>query len=153
MLKPLPSNKKTIRRPTLVESRIVLNYYKGLKSLPDDLNSAGNHVFLLMGKCFQIANDVREAPIAEVIWGLSKGGYPPALLIGGLRDLQEKGYIVLTDAHCNVLDLNTVGDTTKVWYMLTDKWLKLLVPQDSTECGLCPDVYFEKSRIVDGEFV
>jgi hypothetical protein len=126
-------------------TRIVKSGYHGIKHVPTDLNSAGLQVLLLLCRCYQVGKDVREAPILEVIWGLSQGGYPPNFIMAGIQDLHAKGYVALTDSACHVLDLSTVRDTSKVWYMLTDKWLALLALPDNP--GLFPEVVYGDVKV------
>lgn len=143
--KNLNKPKQAKQEARLPLSRIVKTSYHGLKSLPQDLSSDTLQVFKLLSKCFAISNNIREAPLVEVIKGFEQVGYSPGFVMAGLRGLHESGYIALTDEWCNVLDLSTVNDTGKVWYMLTDKWLDLLSPPEAP--GFSPDVYAETVRI------
>jgi hypothetical protein len=63
----------------------------------------------------------------------------------GLMQMHKAGYIALTDVDCNVLDLSTVRDTSKVWYMLTDKWLSLLATKEAP--GIYPEVSFDDVKL------
>jgi hypothetical protein len=137
--------KSVNHKPMLVVSRIVFSSYYGLKALPTDMSSEGTQVFKLLSRCFQIARDVREAPLHEAIWGLTHGGYPHSFIMRGFMQMHQAGYIALTDSNCHVLDLSTVGDTSTVWYMLTDKWLALLATKEAP--GIYPEVSFDDVKL------
>lgn len=141
----ITSKPRVFAPPTPQMTRIVMPRYTGIKQVPADLNAAGLRVFLLLCRCFQIAGDVREAPLYEVIWGLTKGGYPAGFVMEGIQDIHAKGYVALTDSACHVLDLSTVRDTSKVWYMLSDKWLALLAPPEAP--GLFPEVPYGDVKV------
>jgi hypothetical protein len=141
-----PSLKKPVQRaPSVPMSRIVMTSYWGLKALPSDLPSEGLQVFKLFCRAFQAARVIRETPLTEPIWGLCHGGYPEGFIMQGIKQLHDCRYIALTDANCRVLDLSTVGDTSKVWYMLTDKWLALLATKEAP--GIYPEVHFADVKL------
>lgn len=136
---------KVKKAPSVPMSRIVMAEYWGLKALPSDLPSEGLQVFKLFCRAFQAARVIRETPLSEPIWGLSHGGYPHSFIVQGIKQLHDYGYIALTDENCHVLNLSTVGDTSNVWYMLTDKWLALLATKETP--GIYPEVHFADVKL------
>ena len=114
-----------------MKTRLVADRFFGYKEHPKEFTdkTPAGFMFAMFGVIFQKQGSIKESQIKEVIWGFKQSGIPSNIIIDGLRELKQHGYLQFTDEKGNIL----FGDPTPdMWYKFSPKYLNLLLDTPKT---------------------
>ena len=104
------------------ELRVLRPYSQSQSHIPTDMPAEAQIVMHALFDCFDKQKEVKEGVIVDLVWGFQQSGISDALTVGGLAQLEERGYVKFQAPDNAFVDIKST-QIDKAWVRYQKKLL------------------------------